>query len=132
MAKDRKVSAKWMGGWACEVAAGDHLLRVDEPESVAGGTDTGPQPTEMLLASVSSCFALALAFAARKRSIELTHIDVDATGIYDGPSFSEIVVEASVGCDEADLQRIVSAAERYCYVTNTIRGGAKLTISATI
>jgi organic hydroperoxide reductase OsmC/OhrA len=36
-----------------------------------------------LLASLSSCFALALAWAAGKQGVELPHLEVTATGHYD-------------------------------------------------
>ena len=101
-------------------------MLVDEPESVPGGTNRGPQPTDLLLASVSSCFTLALSFAARKRSIELDFVHVEATGTYEGPMFRSIKIVAHVGCAETELDRLMSTAERVCYVTNTLRGGVEL------
>ena len=67
--------ATWRGGWLCSVDAGGFPLTVDEPPSV-GGTGRGPMPTDLLLASLSSCYALALAWAARKRGIELPDLVV--------------------------------------------------------
>ena len=80
-------SSRWDGGLRAVVDAGGFELIVDEPESV-GGTGRGPQPTELLLASVASCFTLAVAHSARKRDIELAGLHVDVTGTYDGPRFS--------------------------------------------
>ena len=82
----RTVSARWLGAYRCDVSAGDFTIAVDEPVSV-GGTNEGPQPTELLLAALSSCFTLAVAHAARKRGIELSHLGVEVTGTYDGPRF---------------------------------------------
>ena len=82
---------------------------------------------ELLLAAVSSCFAMALSHAARKRSVEIDGLVVEATGYYEGPSFSAIRVTAVVGCDESQLAGLMSSAERFCYVTNTLRGGVDLT-----
>ncbi len=131
MAKERTVQGVWQGDWRCDVTAGDFTMRIDEPTSVPGGTDTGPQPTDMLLTAISSCFTLALAHAARKRSIEVAGIEVDTTGVYDGPSFSQIRIDARVGCQETELAGLLRAAERVCYVTNTIRGGPELHIAGT-
>jgi hypothetical protein len=39
------VTARWEGGWRCHVKAAGFDLVVDEPEN-AGGTGTGPMPTE--------------------------------------------------------------------------------------
>src|SRR6266581_2468921 len=85
--RTNSVVARWEGGWRCRVAAGGFDLLVDEPES-AGGTGTGPMPTEYLLAAMASCYALA--WAAGKRGATLPGLTVTATGTYDGPRFSEL------------------------------------------
>lgn len=126
MATERTVHAQWTQGWLCEITAGEFALRADEPESVPGGTNLGPQPTELLLAAVSSCFTLALAHAARKRSVHLDHLAVDATGYYDGPSFKSIRIAAVLGCPGDQVAGLMRSAERVCYVTNTLRGGPEL------
>jgi organic hydroperoxide reductase OsmC/OhrA len=116
----RSVDAVWEGGLRCTVRAGRFQLTVDEPEW-AGGTDAGPQPTDLLLATVASCFTLALAHSAAKRGVPLGILEVRATGTYDGPGFAEIVI--TVRCDPppADLDQLIAAAERVCYVSNTLR-----------
>ena len=124
----RSVSARWDGGWRAVVQAGDFELKVDEPPTVDGGTGTGPQPTELLLASVASCFTLALAHSARKRGVELRELSVDATGTYDGPRFSAIRVTVTAAAPpRAELARLIPAAQRVCYVTRTIAGSPELT-----
>jgi putative redox protein len=124
----RRVSARWDGGWRAVVTAGEFELRIDEPETVDGGTGTGPQPTELLLGAVASCFTLAVAHSARKRSVPLRELSVDATGTYDGPKFSAIRVTVRAAEPAADeLARLVTAAERVCYVTRTLAGSPELT-----
>ena len=125
----RIVTGSWRGGYHCSVEAGSFHIDVDEPVEV-GGTDLGPQPTDLFLASIASCFLLALSYAARKRSIELSDLSVRVTGTYDGLRFSAVHVRASVGVPEAELNRLVQAAERVCYVTNTLRSGVRLTTEA--
>lgn len=129
MASERTVSGTWLGQWRCDVSAGEFEINVDEPESVPGGTNLGPQPTDLLLASVSSCFTLALAHTARKRDLDVSDIHVDVTGTYDGPRFSKIQIDASIDCEPDQLDRLLAGAERVCYVTNTIRGSVPLTIT---
>jgi putative redox protein len=124
----RSVDATWDGGLRCRVSAGRFELIVDEPEAV-GGTDQGPQPTELLLASIASCFTLAMAYSATKRSVQLAGLRVRATGIYDGPRFSAI--RLSVRADAPDtegLRQLVPMAQRLCYVTNTLRHGPTVDI----
>ncbi len=70
--------ATWQGDWLCSVQAGGFQLTVDEPPSV-GGTGQGPMPTDLLLASLASCYALALAWVARKRGVDLPDLSVTAT-----------------------------------------------------
>jgi putative redox protein len=122
VATERSVHARWDGGLRAVVDAGGFELVVDEPETVPGGTGTGPQPTEYLLAAVASCFTLALAYSARKRGVELAgDLYVDATGTYDGPRFSAIRITVRTSAPGgADLQKLIKAAERVCYVTRTL------------
>jgi putative redox protein len=126
---NRTVTSVWHGGYHCAVEAGSFTVHVDEPEHV-GGTDLGPQPTDLFLASIASCFTLAIGHVARKRSIELTDLSVRVTGRYDGLRFGAVQVEAHVGAPESELDRLVEAAERVCYVTNTLRTGIELTTQA--
>ncbi len=100
--------------------AGEFELRVDEPAS-AGGENTGPQPTEVFLASVASCFALAVAHVARKRDIELEDLSVRAVGTYDGPKFVKIRVEVTSSHEREELEQLVERASNVCYVSNTLR-----------
>lgn len=108
--------------------AGDFDIVVDEPET-SGGTNTGPQPTDLLLASLSSCFALALAFTARKRGIELPGLTVTATGTYDGPSFTDIVLTVNADTSPEVVERLIPPAQRVCYVTNTLRRRPEITVA---
>ncbi len=100
---------------------GGHVLVVDEPTSVAGGGNAGPQPTGLFLASLSSCFALAVAWAARKRDLELPGLQVKATGVYDGPRFSRVRLEVSVDSDPDTVRPLLERAKQFCYVSNTLR-----------
>jgi len=125
----RTVSAEWLGGYRCDVTAGDFTIPVDEPLSV-GGTNEGSQPTELLLAAVSSCFTLAVSHAASKRNIQLSHLSVEVTGTYDGPSFSALEIVVDVGCADEQTERLLAAAGRVCYVTNTLRNAPALTVHA--
>ena len=91
---------------------------VDEPVA-SGGTGAGPMPTDLLLASLASCYALALAWAARKRGFELPDLEVTATGTYEGPSFAAIALTVSTSLDVARLTPLIEPARRACYVSNT-------------
>jgi uncharacterized OsmC-like protein len=129
MTSQRSVEGVWRGGLRCDVAAQSFVIVVDEPKSV-GGTDSGPQPTDLFLASVASCFSLAVAYSARKQSVELNSISVTVTGTYDGPRFRAINIVSRLGCNPAELDKLVRAAERICYVTNTLRSDVDIAVEA--
>lgn len=128
--RTRTVDAVWEEGMRCTVTAGRFRFVADEPES-AGGTDEGPQPTDLLLAALASCFTMAVAFAARKRGVTLEDLAVSATGVYNGPGFDDLRVAVSSSHDAADLARLVTAAERLCYVSNTFRNHPEITVEVT-
>ena len=120
MADARTVRARWLGGFQVDVQAGEFPLRVDEPERV-GGTNTGPQPTDLLLGAISSCMVLSLAWSAAKRGIDLPSIDVDVTGEYEGPRFRRIEIVIDIPLGEAEAAVVIDSATRVCYVTNTLK-----------
>ena len=110
--------ALWTGGWRCEVEAGGFSLVVDEPAEI-GGTGSGPMPTDLLLASLASCFALALAWAARQRGCELPDLEVSATGTYQGTKFSSLLLTVESSLPDVELTALFEPASRACYVSNT-------------
>jgi len=117
--RTNSVIARWEGGWRCRVTAAGFDLVVDEPES-AGGTGAGPMPTEYLLAAMSSCYALALSWSAGKRGVHLPDLAVTATGTYDGPRFSRLVLEVTTSAPAEVVSPLIEPALRACYVSNTI------------
>ncbi|CAD0186836.1 hypothetical protein RUESEDTHA_03747 [Ruegeria sp. THAF57] len=130
MSGQKTVESTWRGGLCCDVDMGGFSVTVDEPPSV-GGTDLGPEPTSVLLASVASCFTVAIAFCARKRSVELTDLKVSVTGVYDGPKYASITISSQLGCDPSQIDGIIRAAERVCYVTNTLKTAPDIHIKST-
>ncbi|HKF19666.1 MAG TPA: OsmC family protein [Candidatus Dormibacteraeota bacterium] len=125
------VTSYWEGGYSCRIVARDKFeLRADEPPD-EGGADTGPRPTELLLAALASCFTMALAYVARKRGVELPRdLAVTAVGEYAGPRFRRMRVEASCSLPPAHLERLVRDAVPYCWVSNTIKGAPELEFAA--
>lgn len=79
-------------------------------------------PTDLLLASLASCYALALAWAARKRGIELPDLSVTATGAYAGPRFRSLTLTVRTSLAPDLLRPLIEPATRACYVTNTLTG----------
>ncbi|HSS68468.1 MAG TPA: OsmC family protein [Nocardioidaceae bacterium] len=110
------------------VQAGEFEIVVDEPE-YSGGTNTGPPPTDLLLASIASCMTLAFAFVAKKRGIELSGLDVTAVGVYRGPGFERIALSVTANVPRDVLEELRPDAMRLCYVSNTFREQPDLTVT---
>jgi len=125
---DRVITAHWQGDYRVDVEAGRFPLRVDEPERV-GGSDTGPQPTDLLLAAVASCMVLSVAYSARKRDLELHRIEVTVGGYYEGLRFRSIKVSVSTDAPADVVDVLMASAQRVCYVTNTLRDSPQITVT---
>lgn len=127
----RTVHAHWHGGMRAVVEAGHFDIVSDEPLS-AGGSDTGPTPTDLFLASIASCFVLALAWAARHADKELPGLQVRVVGTYSGPRFSRIEIEVSSDAPGTVVDDLLPEAERVCYVTNSLRNPPELHVERVV
>jgi putative redox protein len=61
--------------YAQQIASGHHRLTADEPTS-RGGSDSGPAPYELLLASLGACTSITLRMYAGRKGWELGKITV--------------------------------------------------------
>ena len=115
-----RVDATYHGGFAATVEARGRRIAVDEPIA-SGGGDEGIMPTELLMAALASCFALALGHCARKRDQELPglHVRVDAERAGSELRYGRVVVTASADVPDEDLAPLVERARRFCWVSNT-------------
>jgi putative redox protein len=114
-------------GYQARVTVRGHELTVDEPAE-DGGKDTGPTPTELLLASVASCYTLSLRWAAKHRNLPLGDIKVVANGTYDGLKFGRIRLEVGGDLPAGEEEALLRDASRVCYVSNTLAGGVDLEV----
>jgi len=85
-------------------------------------------PTDLLLASISSCYALALAWAARKRGFELPDLAVTATGTYAGQRFASLELTVDTSLPAEQIQPLLEPARRVCYVSNTVAHAPELVV----
>lgn len=127
MAQPLRATASWRGGYATDVAVRAHTVRVDEPVDVGGG-DTGPMPTELFCAALASCFCLAVAHVARKRSIELPHLRVSVEAERAGRDlrYDRLTVTTDADIDAQALAQLVDRARPFCWVSNMLAAGTTL------
>lgn len=123
MAEFLEVTAAWQGGYQSLINARGHEVSVDEPET-AGGTNAGMMPTEVFCAAVASCYCLALAHVAAKRSLDLPGLSVTVRAERAGSElrYGRLVVQARADVPDELLAALIEPARRVCWVSNTLAG----------
>jgi len=86
---DTKWSAqvKWKGGFRSEAAIRDFSLSVSDEPLELGGTNTGPNPVEQVLAALGNCLAVGYAANATAAGIRINDISIDLEGDLDLHTF---------------------------------------------
>jgi putative redox protein len=126
------VTATWVKGFQARVHARGHEIAVDEPVN-EGGEDSGVMPTELLAASIASCFCLALAFTAGKRGRELPGLQVVVRKVRAGRELrhERFEIDARAEVPEDELAALIEPARRVCWVSNTLAHGVELSYGYT-
>lgn len=129
------ITADLETGYRVEIGNGRHTWFADEPVDL-GGTDTGPNPYELMLGSLAACTAITLSMYASRKGIDLTSISAqftydrkhaddcefceeDANGMIDTVS-TQIFLEGNF--TEAERDRLAQVATR-CPVHKTLENG---------
>ncbi|HSK50670.1 MAG TPA: OsmC family protein [Solirubrobacterales bacterium] len=114
---------------AVEFDEGDHTLVADEP-AAAGGTDTGPRPTQLLAASLATCTAITVEMYAERKGWDVGSVEVEVETEYDGhaPSAFAVALTLPPGLDDEQRRRLLKIAER-CPVHKALAGGATVTVA---
>lgn len=124
-----RIVARRIEGYAHEVELdGRHDLRVDEPPE-AGGTDTGPRPTELLGASLAGCTAITIEMYAGRKGWDVGAVEVDVEIAYDGPvpSSFEVGVKLPGDLDNEQRRRLLVIATK-CPVHKVLAGEAHVKV----
>lgn len=132
MSEAAEVTAIWLRGFEARVETRRHVIAVDEPPE-DGGTDAGVMPTELLAASIASCFCLALAFTAGKRGRNLPGLQVAVRRVRAGGElrYERFEIDARAEVPEEELAALMEPARRVCWVSNTLAHGVELSYGYT-
>lgn len=129
------ITAELSAGTIVRISDGRHDWTADEPLDHAG-TDTGPSPYELLLASLAACTCTTLALYCRHKGIALTsvrasyhHEKVAHADTTDQQAPRQVMVDRITSqirisgvFDDAQRKRLAEVATR-CPVHRTLEGG---------
>lgn len=110
--------------YATKITSGKHELIADEPGTL-GGTDTGPDPYQLLLSSIGACKAITVRMYADRKGWDLDEIRLDlAHSRPNGrgnPERIEVSISLTGNLDEDQRARLKEIAGK-CPVEQTITG----------
>ena len=119
-----KATASRNGGkFRHEVKAGKHETIVDEPKD-QGGDDTGPNPQELLAASLAACTAITMEMYAERKGWDIGEVvvDVDYEPAQRGsPTKFEMVARLPKELPEEQREKLMTIAAK-CPVHRTLEG----------
>ena len=131
MAEATTVVVSSESGLAQTIVAGNHRLRADEPKPF--GTDLGPSPYELLLASLGACTSMTLHLYAQRKGWDLQHVTVrlehyrvhakDCVDCETKSGFLDRInrqIELTGALDDTQRARLLEIAE-HCPVHRTLK-----------
>lgn len=125
----------WEGGAVTRTVARHFELKADEP-SALGGTDSAPDPVELLLASIATCFAIGFVTHAARRGIDFRDLQIVTEGDLDlrgylgldpsvRPGYARIryTVKVDADADPEVLEELRQLAHRLSPMIETVTHG---------
>ncbi len=94
----------WKGGFRSEATVRDFdPMKSDEPGQL-GGTDTGPNPVEQVLAALGNCLAVGYAANATAAGIEIRDMSIELEGDLDLHTFLGLAPQGNAGYDNISVR----------------------------
>jgi putative redox protein len=112
--------------YATEIQSRNHRLSADEPRE-SGGLDTGPTPSDLLIAALASCTSITLRMYADRKSwaIDAIHVSVTSTRAPDKTVSVERVLSFEGALTDEQKNRLADIAER-TPVTLALKAGVAI------
>ena len=123
----REVSVRGASasGWAMHVEVGPHVMPIDEPVE-NGGTDTGPTPSETLMAALGACESITLRMYAARKGWALRDAKVRLSASFvDGVYVIKRQLTLEGDLDDGQRARLREIANR-CPVHRAITGEVRV------
>ncbi|HNX13965.1 MAG TPA: OsmC family protein [Oscillospiraceae bacterium] len=135
------VTAKSESNTKTEVATRGFKVIIDEPESL-GGTNTGANPVEYLLAALSGCLGVVGHLVAGEMGFQLNGLDFVLEGDLDPAKFTgksmagragyteiRVTMIPNADADKETLDKWLKVVESRCPVSDNIGNATPLRIS---
>lgn len=138
-----KATAHLQDGVKVKARSRQFELTIDEPKSL-GGTDTGMNPVEALLASLGACQSIVARVYAPKFGVKLDDFQVDVEGDLDldgffnrsevRPGYSEIRYTFVIKTDSPKdkVEEFIRFIESKCPVGDTIANPVNLKLNSIV
>lgn len=104
-----KAEVKWKSGFRSEAVVREFTSTKSDEPKVLGGTDTGPNPVEQVLAALGNCLAVGYAANATAAGITVKSLTINVEGDLDlhtflglkagNAGFSKISVKVDIDSD---------------------------------
>ena len=138
------ANSELVGVTEVDVRIGDHVVKIDEPEALAG-TNLAPNPVEFALASLGSCQAITYRFWSEKLGIRIDELrvavrgDLDVQGVFglkDGvrAGFGDVEVNVQISGPEAPAryEELRRAVNEHCPVLDIFANPVPVTTAMAV
>lgn len=118
-----KATATRTDGFTHRIGIRHHTLTADEPQDL-GGHDQGPNPQELLAASLAACTAITIEMYAQRKGWDIGEVTVDCR--YEqaergSPTTFTVTLSLPPGLSDEQVERIETIAAK-CPVHRTLEG----------
>ncbi|TDJ25685.1 MAG: OsmC family peroxiredoxin [Gammaproteobacteria bacterium] len=94
---------KWKGGFRSEATIREFAPIASDEPGILGGTDSGPNPVEQILAAYGNCLAVGYAANATVAGIEIKNLSIELEGDLDLHTFLGLK-EGNAGYDNITVK----------------------------
>lgn len=117
----REVRVENAEGYAGRYRTAFGDVRFDEPAEM-GGSGSAPAPVDHLVGALGACLSLSVRAMAARDDLEVGAIEADLTGTPPDGDLEAVEVELTIDtpADEDAVDRVVTKAERACYVSRAL------------